>query len=356
MGGPHIVSIRKPGKAVRHYVYAWRDGPNIHTQIGGPKPKITGALIDAIAKARASHGHSESSGTISGLIVAYKDSADFRRLKGSSQTNYRYYLDLIEKRFGKAKIAVFNDKRIRGDILEWRDQWADKPRTADEVIKVLRRLLYWAIERGHLDRNPAANVKQLYNVNRAKHVWTEEHIAAFNAVASPTLREAMELAAYTGLRRGDLVEVTWNAVGEHAIIRPTNKSNGKKEAVIPLLKETRELLDRIKARHAEEMSQLPPDKRRDLPATILSTEAWRPWSAGSLSQAFQRAKKAADISVRLHDLRGTFATRCMLAGLNDQQIADILGWDTDDIRSIRSRYVDQKAIMLAIAERLSGDL
>lgn len=41
--GVHIVTVRKPGKPVRHYVYAWRgSGECVYKQDGGSKPKITG--------------------------------------------------------------------------------------------------------------------------------------------------------------------------------------------------------------------------------------------------------------------------------------------------------------------------
>lgn len=59
--------------------------------------------------------------------------------------------------------------------------------------------------------------------------------------------------------------------------------------------------------------------------------------------------------MNLHDLRGTFTTRCMIAGLTDQEIADIVGWNTKDVASIRIRYVDQARVVVAIAERLNAD-
>lgn len=68
---------------------------------------------------------------------------------------------------------------------------------------------------------------------------------------------------------------------------------------------------------------------------------------------FNDAKLAAGIDKHLHDLRGTFLTRCCIAGLNDQEIADIVGWNTKDIRAIRARYANQARIVVAIGERLA---
>ncbi|MGX7953084.1 tyrosine-type recombinase/integrase [Tsuneonella sp. HG249] len=351
--GPHIVTRPRRGKPVRHYVYAWRGGPQVLVKVGGPKPKITGDLIDAIAKARTESGLVTPTGSIEGLIISYKGSAEFRNLNPKSQKNYAYYLEFVRKKFGSAPLAAFNERRIRSDILEWRDQWLDKPRTADEAVKVLRRILFWAIDRGLLDRNPAAGIKQLWSANHAKDVWSHDDLDAFNKVASPPLQEAAALASLTGLRRGDLVEVQWSDVTADAIIRPTNKSGGKTDAIIPLLDQTLELLDRIKARHAAEMSARPPEKRKDLPATILANEGWQSWTAEGLGSVFGKTKKEAGLTLRLHDLRGTFATRCILAGLSDQETADILGWSAADVSKIRVKYVDRGTIMLALAKRIS---
>ncbi|GAM07313.1 hypothetical protein MBENS4_4309 [Novosphingobium sp. MBES04] len=71
------------------------------------------------------------------------------------------------------------------------------------------------------------------------------------------------------------------------------------------------------------------------------------------SSRFHDAKKESGVKVNLHDLRGTFATRCMIAGLTDQEIADILGWNTKDVAFIRLKYVDQARVVVAMAERIS---
>ena len=59
----------------------------------------------------------------------------------------------------------------------------------------------------------------------------------------------------------------------------------------------------------------------------------------------------------LHDLRGTFATRLMTlpgGGLADDQIASIMGWSPRDVAAIRCRYVDEAAIVVAIANRINA--
>lgn len=352
--GPHIVTSKKAGKPVRYYVYAWRGGPLVHKQEGGAPPKLTGGIIDAIAAARAEKKPVTGEGTIKGLITAYKSSPEWARLASTTRKGWTPWIDRIDIEFGKVPLKVFDSRKVKGNILDWRDKWADKPRSADMAIQVISRVLSYGVARGDLEKNHATGIEQLYDVNRSEIIWTAEDFAAFHAKASVEVSEAVDLAACTGLRRGDLVAVPWDAVGEHAIIWNTGKSRGRTRIVVPLLPETRAVLARIKARHAEEMANTRKDRRKPLPKTILSNASWNSWTPTGFGSRFNDGKRESGINVNLHDLRGTFATRCMIAGLTDQEIADILGWNTKDVASIRVRYVDQARVVVAIAERLSA--
>lgn len=351
-GGPHIVTAKRPGKTARHYVYAWRGGPQIFTSSGGAKPKITGDIIDAIGQARAKRAPN-ADGTVKGLIARYRGSPEWEKLSKSTKPTWLTWLGRIEDEFGKARLAVFEDRRVRGDILGWRDKWQSQPRSADMAIQVLSRLLSWAVDRGQLSINNAKGISQLYESNRSDIIWTADDFEAFRARASVEVQEGVELAACTGLRRADLVTVPWDAVGEHAIVWQTSKSGGRARIVVPLLPETKALLRRIKHRHEAAMAALPLSKRKKMPTTILANSRWGSWTPMGFGSRFNDAKRESRVGVNLHDLRGTFATRCMIAGLTDQEIADILGWSAKDIATIRVKYVDQARVVIALAERIS---
>lgn len=55
----------------------------------------------------------------------------------------------------------------------------------------------------------------------------------------------------------------------------------------------------------------------------------------------------------LHDVRGTFATRLILAGLADAEVADVMGWSVEQVSGIRRSYVDQSQVVVAMGERSS---
>jgi len=351
--GLHIVSKRAAGKPLRWYVYAWRGGPLIHKS-EGPRPRITAAISDAAAEARRTRGTvAGGAETIASLIAGFRGSPEFARLARSTQTSHLTWLERIREEFGDAPLRAFEDRRIRSDVLDWRDRWASQPRSADAGVSTLSRLLNWGVDRGKLDKNVATGISTLYEADRSDVIWEPIDFERFAAAAAVEVNEGVALAAFTGLRRGDLVKLPWAAIGEHAIVWRTAKSRGKNLATIPLLPETRALLVRIRERHAAEMASRPAAKRVDLPATVLSNSRWQPWTPMGFGSRFNDAKTVAGLDKRLHDLRGTFVTRCCLAGLNDREIADIVGWNTKDIAAIRARYADQARVVIAIGERIA---
>lgn len=352
--GLHIVcKRRRAGKSLVWYVYAWRGGPMIQKSEGA-RPKVTSALTDLAAEARRI-GREPSGETIAKLISDYRapTTPEWAKLAASTKANYATWLDRIREKFGKAPLSAFEDRKMRGDIMEWRDQWIAQPRSADAAIQAMSTLLSWGVDRGRLEKNIAKGISQLYDADRSEIIWEEADLTAFQKAASIEVWEGVQLAALTGLRRGDLVNLPWKAVFEHAIVWRTAKSRGKNLATIPLLPETRILLDQIKARHAAFMEAQRPNRRKPLPETVLSNSYWRPWTAMGFGSRFNDAKNEAKVEKHLHDLRGTFVTRCCMAGLTDQEIADIVGWDTKDIASIRARYADQARVVIAIGERLA---
>lgn len=124
--------------------------------------------------------------------------------------------------------------------------------------------------------------------------------------------------------------------------------------VVPLLPETRDVLGRIKARHETEMAALLEKKRKPLPETMLSNSRWEPWTPMGFGSRFNDAKNESAISVHLHDVRGTFVTRLMMAGLVDDEIAKITGWDTHDVATIRVKYANDARVVIAIGERIAA--
>lgn len=333
MSGLHVVP--KPRKSgTRWYVYAWRGGPQIHHQ-DDSRPVITPDLLDkAMAARREANGFSPD--TLAAVIVDYKASPEFTRLEPSTQRDYRLWLDRMDDKFGDARLGAFEDRRMRGSVIEWRDEWRRQPRSADKAVTMLSTVLAWAVDHGRIAINVAAGIKTLHRVNKADEIWEDRHFRAM-VNCSPQLRNALKLALLTGLRLGDLVHLQWENVGPQSIILTTRKRKGR--AVIPILPPLRHLLKRLKG------------KREKGP--VLLNSRGQQWTESGLGTVFQRGKPKG-FDRRIHDLRGTFVTWLAIKGLTNDEIARVVGWTSKRVEAIRARYVDEARVVVSLVERLSA--
>ena len=347
--GLYITCNRKPGKPVRWYVYAWRGGPLLMKKEGGERPKIGAAEIALYQKALADRTSSPA-GTMAALADHYRKSQEWKALAPSTRRNWDIVVDRIVARWGKSPVSIWSDPRMVTKVIAWRDGAAETPRAADNGITVLRHLLEWARLRGRVTVNVAAGIPRLYQGGeRAEIIWTADDIACFRKSASQPVQDAIELACLTGLRRADLVTLTWDHVGDTAIILTAQKSSRKKRrrVVIPITSALRALLAELRAR-----------PRKDGTQTVLVNSFGEGWSADGLGQRIIAARDKADIrhsdgrKKHLHDCRGTFATNLILAGLTDQEAAGILGWAPERVANIRHVYVDRERVIVALADRL----
>lgn len=337
----HIVSglhiVRKAlNHGDRYYVYAWRGGPCIHTQ-DDKYPVVTPVILAKQQKAKSDQYGRTSEG-FEQIIRGYRNSPEYASKEASTRYEYDRWLTRISERFGKAPVGAFEDREMRKDIIEWRNQWQDQPRTADIAAVMMSMLLNWAVENGILKVNVAAKIKNLHHVNRADLIWEDRHWQAINDAKLPThLMDALKVSSWTGLRLGDLVKLDWSEVGPKAIIRITNKR--KSRAVIPIMPPLRAWLDAV-----------PVEKRT---GAVLKNSRGYGWSSSGLGTVFQRSKPEG-FDRTIHDLRGTFCTMLILKSLTDDQAAMIMGWTAKRVSEIRSRYVDEERIIISLAEKMSA--
>lgn len=166
-------------------------------------------------------------------------------------------------------------------------------------------------------------------------IWTDADIAHLKKSCSAEIAHAVDLAAHTGLRVGDLIRLSWSHVGEDAIVLTTGKSRHRREAIIPLYQGLRDVLARIPRRSP----------------VVLTSSKGRPWAKDGLSSSFAKAKDVAwpkGDDLHFHDLRGTAATKFYVAGLAEREIPELMAWEEEVARIIR-RYVGRQA---AIRDRI----
>lgn len=343
------------------YVYAWKGGPLIMRHEGTRKPSLTAEASRALAKALASKDAPDAK-RFRSVIRAWQASPAWQALSDGTRKTWGRHVDRIEAKWGDAPIGVWNDSRMTAKVVAWRDELARTPRTADIGVTVLVALLKWARLHGQgITINAAADIPGLYKGGqREEIVWLPEDIERFAAAAAEAKQEhivdGLRLCALTGMRRDDLVTLTFAHVGEVAVTKTAlKKSRGRKRrATIPMTPELEAFL--------AEMRERPRAEGVD---TVLVNSFGRPWTGDGYGGSFNRIRDAAGIvhvdedgrrrKKHLHDVRGTFCTMLIAdVELTDEQAGSIMAWSKERVAHIRKVYVDDARVVVAIGERIAA--
>jgi len=301
------------------------------------------------------------------LILAWRSrdpkrpaSPEWLALAENTRRTWGSELDRIDNKWGTTPLAIWSDMRMKAKVVAWRDSRASTPRAADLGVSVLSALLKFGLIRGLVSANVAANVPRIYrNGQRAEIIWTESDLELFELEATklgwPQVVDGLRLAALTGLRREDLVTITWDHVGERVLMKRALKTSAgrRRHATIPRTPQLDKLLCVLRKR-----------PRKPSVNTLLVNSHGLPWTGNGFGSSFNRVRDEAGIihvdsdtgsrtKKHLHDLRGTFCTHLISTGtLSDNEIASIMGWAPERVSTIRRVYVEHSQIVSALAERM----
>lgn len=144
-------------------------------------------------------------GTVARLVFDYYQSPDFLHLKVSTQGVRRRVLDAFSQEHGHRTVAGLTRDKI--EVIAGKR--SATPAAANNLVKVLRTLLAFAIKHRLRQDNPAAGIQRF--TEGTHHTWTEGEIQQFEERWPIGTRErtAFALHLYTGQRRGDVCRMTW---------------------------------------------------------------------------------------------------------------------------------------------------
>ncbi|MFQ5662855.1 MAG: tyrosine-type recombinase/integrase [Terriglobia bacterium] len=217
----------------------------------------------------------------------------------------------------------FSGKRL-SDVTSWdverykaERRKTVKAATVNRELGNLKHMLNMAVRWGMLDKNRIRDVTLLHVVKRPERILgraeEERLLAACDRTRAPHLRAIMTLALHTGMRKGEILSLEWSQVD---------------------LAERTVRIDRAKSKYGERTIYLNESAYRTLwqlwqgqqnrfvfPSPRNPAEPIRDHKMG-----FWRAVKLAGIRhIRFHDLRHTFATRLVQAGVDLITVQQLLG-------------------------------
>lgn len=330
MIGINRVRKRLASGEVREYHFAWRGkgAPLFWRSDSGVK--VGSADYVAAWKAAIPAKPMAAQGKFRELILGYLASPDFQRLaprtRSDIEASIRHAKSGIDKEFGAAPIAAFDDPRIRREVLDWRDKIGGK--VGDTRVDHLQAIVVWSHDRGRLTANHLQRIKAIHRSNRAEVFWSEDEIKAFVAGAPNAIGRILVAAVETGLRPGDLLLLDRSHVHRTPIGRRIVMWTRKRGRMVSIP---------VTSRMAALIDATPAGRPR-----ILVNQSGEPYKhenylGDAVSAWRDRLKIRSDL--RLYDARGTAATRLLEAGAELREIATAMGWSIKHASEVIERYV-----------------
>lgn len=271
-------------------------------------------------------------GTLASLITRYQSSPKFAALRASTRREYTRIMGELESEYGDIEVRDIE----REDVLNHRDNLADKPRKADSHVAMLSVLFKFALDRPRefgLTANPAQGVEKLHKAGEGHKAWPMAVIETAREKAREKgrldLLGAIDLALYTGQRCADIAKMQWSDI-EGGEIRVVQNKSGR-ELWIPIHADLRATLDEL---------------RRERPTihNILASSTGKQWTPGWLSKAV--AAFMDDIGLggfTLHGLRKSATVFILeLPGMGADDVKAITGHTTDAMVGHYGQKADQR--------------
>ncbi len=218
----------------------------------------------------------------------------------------------------KLDIEAFRQKRV--DTLTQHDK-TRRPATVNRELSILSRVFTLAVENEILPYNPCRLVKPLRTNNeRIRYLTEDEEKLLLNELKDiPLTKNIVIFAINTGMRQGEIFNLKWFDVDfKREFVQVRESKNGKSRA-IPMNEKIISLLKSL-SKSSEFVFPSPKTNLR----------------LDNIKRSFNRAKSDVKITdFHFHDLRHTFATRLVDAGVSITVLAELLGHS--DIRMTK-RY------------------
>lgn len=237
-------------------------------------------------------------------------------------------VDLYERFLGAHLVPAFGDQNLRlispEDVEHFKARALASsvgPGTTNTLLKVLRGLFSCAVRWGYCERNPCAGVRMLATEDRMSF-WTREEAARFLDAVHPKWHAIFATALLTGLRRGELLGLEWSDIDwDRQRLHVQRTWDGTR---LQTPKSGRARFVPMPSKLVPILRQHP--RRLDSPVVFPARSGERSRSVRDLIKVLKREIKRAEVpEIRLHDLRHTYASHLVMAGVPLRAVQEYLG-------------------------------
>jgi integrase len=308
-------------------------GPRIRIRGAFGSPEFKAAYDAAMAGEAAPVKAGPSTVSLAWLIARYRASHAWAKLSPATKRQRENIFIHIIASAGDAPYAKITRKTISAGI----DRRKDTPFQARNFLQALRGLFRWAVTAEFVASDPTNGVNASRPRTEGFRVWTEDEIDRFEARWPTGSRERLALAIllYTGLRRGDAVQLGRQHIRDGVISIRTEKTGTP--VTIPLLLELAEVIAASKTGDLAFIATTT--------GTMITKESFGNW--------FRDACKAAGVPGSAHGLRKAGATRAANNGATVAQLEAIFGWSGGGMASLYTRQADRTRLAKEAMGKLS---
>ena len=224
-----------------------------------------------------------------------------------------YVIKQLKERFGNMILDHFDTLKLEQFQSE-RLRKGNKPATVNRLLAVISHMFTKAVDWNMMDRGVAASikVKMLPENNRRLRFLSLEECTALIEACDPHLRPIVVTALNTGCRRGEILGLRWDKHVDlkHGFILLDKTKNGERREV-PVNSTLKTVLQGL-------------TRRLDVPYVFFDVTTGKPYR--DLKKSFATACRKAGIhDFHFHDLRHTFASQMIMAGVDLTTVKELLG-------------------------------
>lgn len=310
------------------------------------------ARLDALYKPFAMRA-----GTLRLLIAEYQGkSAHWKGLRERTQKDYQRVFDLLGEaqdhaldRFTPPVVASLRDKANQAHGFKF----------ANQMLVTLGKVFAYGIEYGHCSSNPVTDVapvarpKSLPDANRP---WRP--IEAVELMRAPIyLAAPIAVAAYLGLREGDILSMSSGAITERLLTFTTSKTRRALE--LPVCDDLWSLLVRYQRwrrelweeRRRKAKARNSREEIQDLVMTMFVNSRGKAWTPDGFRTSWGKwrdeLEKAGKIEpgITFHGGRHTVATILAECGYEPQQVKHLLGHGSETMTEHYQRRAKRRGML-----------
>ena len=301
------------------------------------------------------------------------------RLRATTWHSYAMAINRIKSRLGQAKLQALEPlelERFYAYLLAEGGRFGKglSPKTVRNTHTVLRKALSDAERLGLVGRNAAASARAPSDDRTEYRTWSSDELRTFlDAVADDRLFAAYVLLITTGMRRGEVLGLRWfdldlddgslsvkntwtTTAGGVRVDGPPKTVKSRRQVFLDPA--TVDALRAHRARQNEERLAAGPAWDTDC-KYVFTDEIGGRFDPETFSKLFRRHTASAGLpEIRLHDLRHSYATLALKAGVHPKVVSEQLGHATVGITLDLYSHVTPSIARDAanvVASRILGD-